>query len=57
MENKIEIYAIVWNGDEWQSVFPSDLSSYSQLHVNVQDAYDYMVNEVGVVENILIIQG
>jgi hypothetical protein len=43
--NSPEIYCIEWNGDCYQSVFPSAEAELSQLHTTVQDALDYF-NEV-----------
>ncbi len=52
-----ETYAIEWNGDHWQSVFPSADSHLSQNHNTIQDAYDYMTVENGVYDDITIIGG
>lgn len=52
---KKEIYAIEWNGDHWQSVFKSDESHKSQLHNSIQDAFEYMTVEEGILEDIIII--
>ncbi len=50
----VEIYAIEWNGDNWQSVFPSKESEKSQLHPSVQAAYDYIRHECGIADPITI---
>lgn len=51
----MEQHQIFWNGDEWQSVFPSEQSEKSQLHSSVQDAFEYMTMECGVIDDILIV--
>lgn len=43
-----ERYIVEWNGDNYQSVFPSAQSQLSQLHTTIDDAIDYMVNECGI---------
>ncbi len=40
--NNIESFVLEWNGEYWQSVFPSQLSEYSQLHYDILDAAKYM---------------
>ena len=42
-----QIYAIEWNGDCWQSVFPSSEAEKSQLHTTAIEAMQYMLNECG----------
>ncbi len=49
-----EIYAIEWNGDEWQSVFKSHESEKSQLHTTLQDAFLYMTQECRITEDIVV---
>lgn len=39
---KSECFAIEWNGDCWQSVFPTKYAEHSQLHATVQDAAEYI---------------
>jgi len=41
-------YFIEWNGDCWQSVFPSWEAEKSALHQTWKDALAYMVHECGV---------
>lgn len=43
-----EGFYIEFNGDEWQSVFPSARSNESALHPNITDAQDYMIGECGI---------
>lgn len=43
-----EGYFIEWNGEGWQSVFPSNEASKSQLHTDIVDAIYYMVKECDV---------
>ena len=43
-----EGYFVEWNGDQWQSVFPSSESNHSSLHTSVDDALFYMVDELGI---------
>lgn len=48
-------YAIEWNGDCWQSVFPEDEAHKSALHETVENADAYMRFECGVEEYIELI--
>lgn len=41
MSKPPEGYFVEWNGECYQSVFPSSESELSQLHVTVEDALDY----------------
>jgi len=41
----MEGYYVEFNGDEWQSIFPSVESNKSQLHRNIVDAVRYMNEE------------
>lgn len=43
-----QIYAIEWNGEYYQSVFPSDKAEHSALHISVMDAIDYLHDEHGI---------
>ncbi len=45
---QIEIYCIEFNGDEYQSIFPTDHAEKSQLHSTVHDALEYMIDECGI---------
>lgn len=38
-----EGYFVEWNGEDWQSVFPSAESELSQLHANPMDAVLYIL--------------
>lgn len=49
-----EGYYVEWNGDCWQSVFPSAAADKSQLHVTVDEALVYMVDECGVPESNIV---
>lgn len=40
-----EGYFIEWNGEHFQSVFPSDEAEKSSLHPNLQEAINYMVEQ------------
>lgn len=42
-----EAFFVVENGDEFQSVFPSDLAEYSQLHSNRTDAVNWIDEVIG----------
>lgn len=44
----IEGYYIEYNGEYYQSVFPSGESEKSYPHTSVKDALNYMVNECGI---------
>jgi len=44
---KDEGYYIEWDGEQWQSVFPSHNIEFSQLHDSIQDAYEYIQKLVG----------
>ncbi len=50
-----EGYFIEHDGTGWRSIFPSNESECSFYHVSISDAYNYMANECGVTENIMII--
>jgi hypothetical protein len=43
-----EGFYIEHNGDCWQSVFPSDLAEFSQLHTTMEDALGYMTAECNI---------
>lgn len=43
-----EGYFVEWNGECFQSVFPSPEAAKSKLHTCVADALDYMTDECGV---------
>lgn len=43
-----EGFYLEFHGEQWQSVFPEELSEHSQLHTTLDDGLDYMVNECGV---------
>jgi hypothetical protein len=45
MSMKEETFAVEKVGDLYQSVFPSDLSQYGDLHTTEQDAWAW-INEV-----------
>ena len=40
-DQALEGYFIEYNGDYWQSVFPSAEAEFSQLHTSVEDALAY----------------
>ena len=42
-----EGYFVEWQGDNWQSVFPSHQSDFSQLHVTFKDALVWIQECVG----------
>ncbi len=48
-------YFIEHNGEFWQSVFPSNESTKSQLHTSVDDAFAYMAFEQGVDPEAIVI--
>lgn len=50
-----EIYAVEWNGDFWQSVFPSHESEKSETHTSKEEAIEYMRAGCGVTKPIQII--
>ena len=52
-----EVYCVEWNGDYWQSVFPSKESDKSQLHHSIDDAVYYMRRECDVNQPITIFGG
>lgn len=45
-----EVYAIEYNGEHFQSVFPCTVSEKSQLHSTMLDAHDYLTKECEVKE-------
>lgn len=55
-DDKEEIYCVEWNGEVYQSVFPSAESHLSQLHTSTEDALSYFAEvKPGVVPEILIL--
>lgn len=44
----MEGYFIEFNGEHYQSVFPTKDAESSQLHINLDEAFFYMVEECGV---------
>lgn len=51
---EFEKYGVEWNGDCWQSVFPTQQSEKSQLHTSIDDAVMYMREECGVTAPIVV---
>lgn len=49
-----EGYYVEWNGDCWQSVFPTSLAECSQLHSTVDDACLYMRSVVDGLDEITV---
>ena len=47
--DSFECFAIEWNGDCWQSVFPTKWAEHSQLHTTVQDAAEYIAEVVALI--------
>ena len=43
-----ERYYVEWNGDCWQSVFPSWQSELSALHASASEAVHYLIDDCGV---------
>jgi hypothetical protein len=39
---KKEQFYVEYNGDYWQSVFPSVISEHSKLHLTIGDACEYI---------------
>ena len=50
-----EGYFIEWTGDNYQSVFKTHEADKSQLHTTIQDAFDYMAGDCGIIDDITII--
>jgi hypothetical protein len=50
-----EGYFVEYNGECWQSVFPSCYADMSSLHLTIDDALDYMTNECGVDLNLIVV--
>lgn len=55
--NRPDMYAVEWNGELWQSIFPRAEAEKSQLHTSCNDAIDYMVNGHGIDRSKIIVFG
>lgn len=47
-------YYLEWNGEQWQSVFPSNEAHKSKLHDTMLDAFEYMYGECSIREDITL---
>lgn len=55
--NTTEGYYIEHDGEKYRSVFPSVESEYTESHLTLDDAFDWMVNHCGVSsQNITVMQ-
>lgn len=44
----MELYFIEFNGEHYQSVFPTEQADLSELHISLDEAFSYMVNECNI---------
>lgn len=50
-----EGFYVEWDGEYYQSVFPSSMSEFSQLHTSIEDAVTYIHDTVSDTQDITIL--